>query len=57
MVMRHITIQKTWIGNQEECVMLKKLKKWIVQIMINNEHKYLGLFNSKKVAGTAYMKA
>ena len=36
---------------------LKKLKKWIAQIMINNEHKYLGLFNSKEEAGTSYMKA
>ena len=35
----------------------KQMKKWIAQIMINKEHKYLGSFDSKQEAGEAYMKA
>ena len=40
------------------CVPFKiQIKKWIAQIMINKEHKYLSSFDSKQEAGEAYMKA
>lgn len=35
----------------------KNSKKWIVQIMINNKNKYLGLFNSAKEAALVYNNA
>ena len=34
----------------------KRLKKWIAQIMINKEHKYLGAFASKREAGEANIR-
>ena len=35
----------------------KKLNKWMAQIAVNKEHKYLGIFNTKQEAHAAYLKA
>ena len=35
----------------------KKLNKWMAQIAVNKEHKYLGVFNTEHEAHEAYLKA
>jgi hypothetical protein len=54
--LRSVTHSKNMLNTNSKGYYFNKIaKKWQAQIQINNEHKYLGLYNTEEEASKAYI--